>query len=86
MRTAQQIVRTLSRKSSLLRSSKNIVIRNSFVGRVDHAHFIQYSTSNETNTCWKCEQPVRNQNIFCASCGKIQPPNKESNYFKVLDA
>lgn len=38
------------------------------------------STTTITAICWSCRQPVPNDH-FCASCGKIQPLARETDYF-----
>ncbi|XP_003739036.1 iron-sulfur cluster co-chaperone protein HscB [Galendromus occidentalis] len=33
-------------------------------------------------SCWSCN--AASQEVICSQCGKIQPPQQEVNYFKVL--
>lgn len=32
--------------------------------------------------CWKCREPI--ETLVCVSCGAIQPPPAQPNYFKIL--
>ncbi|XP_022201909.1 iron-sulfur cluster co-chaperone protein HscB [Nilaparvata lugens] len=45
---------------------------------------VNYSNNN-LKRCWKCGSSVMNHNLFCDKCNCIQGPNKESNYFDLLD-
>jgi molecular chaperone HscB len=34
--------------------------------------------------CWSCSAPLRQSELFCAACGRIQPLAAEGNYFEVF--
>ncbi|RZF41568.1 hypothetical protein LSTR_LSTR000282 [Laodelphax striatellus] len=35
--------------------------------------------------CWKCGSSIMNHSLFCEKCNCIQEPDKNSNYFDLLD-
>lgn len=44
---------------------------------------VMFATPSDTK-CWNCQEMLNSKKIYCASCGTLQYPSKNMNYFELF--
>ncbi len=42
------------------------------------------NSATEDSSCWSCGSAVHRRDLFCGSCGRIQPSSADVNYFEIF--